>query len=483
MSTRYVVMGSPTDSAPPASSASSVDTKSVLSTQETNGVDPLVAPSPPSNSPNAKPVPGAEQLQRQDDQLTLTQRATAATVGALITSLVVTPMDVVKHRWQAQRQLPTLSSSAPSTDLQAAEQRVKQSSYKIKLTSVSAAYEEMFARSNFYRLHTGVYDIWCPKCNVNPQLNPELRFRGPLHALLTIPRVEGIAALWRGLSPALIMAVPSTIAYFTAYDTWRHKLEKIGLPSSLATLVAGVTARSMTTTLVAPLELIRTRAQVSSSTRRWIDLVREELISNPTPQPSLAASSAESAALRGAAADSAQEYSLRHLLRLWRGLEPTLYRDVVFSAIYWLGLESIRARLLDKLVVSKSNAAPSAEDGSPGINPRAVWLSSFIGGALSGALATTITQPFDVIKTRRQIAYFAPLPSLSTLSDSISAFAPSSRSSVPSQFIRILREEGPSALFTGLLPRLTKIMPSCAIMISTYEVAKQFFWKAPPKSG
>jgi solute carrier family 25, member 39/40 len=39
----------------------------------------------------------------------------------------------------------------------------------------------------------------------------------------------------------------------------------------------------------------------------------------------------------------------------------------------------------------------------------------------------------------------------------------------------ILNEEGVRGLFTGLGPRLTKVGPACAIMISTYEIAKEVF--------
>lgn len=41
----------------------------------------------------------------------------------------------------------------------------------------------------------------------------------------------------------------------------------------------------------------------------------------------------------------------------------------------------------------------------------------------------------------------------------------------------IVAKNGFSGLFTGLIPRLIKIAPACAIMISTYEFGKVFFQK------
>ena len=41
--------------------------------------------------------------------------------------------------------------------------------------------------------------------------------------------------------------------------------------------------------------------------------------------------------------------------------------------------------------------------------------------------------------------------------------------------MKITRNEGLRALFTGFSARIAKIAPSCAIMISSYEGAKQLF--------
>lgn len=39
----------------------------------------------------------------------------------------------------------------------------------------------------------------------------------------------------------------------------------------------------------------------------------------------------------------------------------------------------------------------------------------------------------------------------------------------------IYRKQGPQGLFAGLVPRIVKTAPACAIMISTYEMFKNFF--------
>lgn len=39
------------------------------------------------------------------------------------------------------------------------------------------------------------------------------------------------------------------------------------------------------------------------------------------------------------------------------------------------------------------------------------------------------------------------------------------------------KKEGIQGLFRGLTPRIAKVAPSCAIMISTYEMGKVLFQK------
>merc|ERR1719482_760227 len=71
---------------------------------------------------------------------------------------------------------------------------------------------------------------------------------------------------------------------------------------------------------------------------------------------------------------------------LWKGLSATLWRDVPFSCLYWWGYELLKQR------------APRGADGD--LPP----VTSFACGSLSGALAAFLTTPFDVLKTRRQVA-------------------------------------------------------------------------------
>jgi solute carrier family 25, member 39/40 len=138
---------------------------------------------------------------------------------------------------------------------------------------------------------------------------------------------------------------------------------------------------------------------------------------------------------------------------LWRGLEPSLLRDIPFSAIYWFGYEKLKKlQYHGDSELSMSNFAHLR--------------ISFTSGALSGMVAAFSTTPFDVAKTRRQME-------ISTMYES-SIIETSKEKSVIKLLRMIYSKEGLQGLFKGSSVRIIKIAPSSAIMVSVYEMGKRF---------
>ncbi|CAL9051564.1 unnamed protein product [Musa banksii] len=86
-------------------------------------------------------------------------------------------------------------------------------------------------------------------------------------------------------------------------------------------------------------------------------------------------------------------------------------------------------------------------------------------GALSGGFAAVVTTPFDVMKTRMMTA-----PQGLPVSMSMVAFS-------------ILGQEGPLGLFKGAVPRFFWIAPLGAMNFAGYELAKKAMVKTEPISG
>ena len=180
----------------------------------------------------------------------------------------------------------------------------------------------------------------------------------------------------------------------------------------LVPLTAGILARTSITSIASPLELIRTNLQSTPLSPNKPNTLRSVL----TSVHSLV-----------------RDHGVRSL---WRGLGPTLWRDVPFSGIYWASYEGCKQLF--------------ARNGRSG-----VWVA-FLSGAVSGTASALLTSPFDVLKTRRQALLMSPS-------------AKRAASTIP-LLLRIIRTEGPRALFAGILPRIAKIAPACGIMITCFEV-------------
>ncbi|KAF6086831.1 solute carrier family 25 member 40 [Phyllostomus discolor] len=159
-------------------------------------------------------------------KVTPLQQMLASCTGAILTSLMVTPLDVVKIRLQAQ--------SRP------------------------------FFKGKCFIYSNGLMDHLCvceEEGNKAWYKKPGF-FQGTSDAFLKIIRNEGIKSLWSGLPPTLVMAVPATVIYFTCYDQLTALLRsKLGENESRIPIVAGIVARFGAVTVISPLELIRTNMQ------------------------------------------------------------------------------------------------------------------------------------------------------------------------------------------------------------------------------
>jgi len=314
----------------------------------------------------------------------LLERIASATVGALLTSLVVSPLEVVKVRLQSQ------------------------ATRRADLASAKTAFECTACKEIYF--DNGLMEHRFPKKVV--ECKDHVHFKGTWDALKWIIRCEGVGSLFNGLQATFWMAIPATVLYFAAYEDFRDRLNgsyprfEVWNP-----LIAGASARVLAATSVAPFELIRTNAQAEKNPPRMTHMAREIARS-------------------------------RGLSAFWRGLSPTLWRDVPFSAFYWVLVEQIRnsSHLKDK---------------------HSTVVTSLTAGSLSGVIAAILTHPFDVVKTRRQVFDLANAdpPTKSTF-----------------QMLRkIVVQDGIFGLYVGILPRCVKIAPSTAIMLSSYELGKRFF--------
>ncbi|KAK8016443.1 hypothetical protein PG993_014632 [Apiospora rasikravindrae] len=402
---------------------------------------------------------GPTMVSSQDDELgapveiTPGQKMLSAISGSLLTSMLMTPLDVVRVRLQSQASPQPQAYTADLQKLAISTPNV----FRPSNLGVTACCREVFFMNNnaeaCIATNTGATQV-PGDCAVEHA--QRRTFNSTFDGIKKIARNEGITTLWRGLSPTLVMAVPANIIYFTGYEWLRYnKSSPINKVSSdtTAPLFAGATARVVAASAINPIELFRTRLQASRGAN---------------------ATSAMAETVSGVK-DMVAQHGYRSL---WRGITLTLWRDVPFSGMYWFGYETIRGKLTD-IREERRGRSILPEDGSrtrarsrsqSRENHTATFMDSFAAGAVSGAFATIVTMPFDVGKTRTQV-----------FRDGSKQAATGAENLAPEEqsMLRLLRHiiatEGVSGLWRGWFPRVLKVAPSCAIMISSYEVGKRVF--------
>lgn len=213
---------------------------------------------------------------------------------------------------------------------------------------------------------------------------------------------DSVRGLWRGLVPSLVRTVPGVGLYFSSMHQMKTSLCD-GRPTALQSALIGSSARALAGSVMIPFTVIKTRFEsrafhYSSTAHALISILRTE-------------------GLRG----------------LTRGLGPTLVRDVPFSGLYLMFYEQLKTWVPEEVSRTQSSAAVH-----------------FSCGLVAGLLASLVTQPADVIKTRLQLSSGSGL----RLSGAV---------------LQIYRDRGLGGFTTGLVPRSLRRTLMAALAWTVYE--------------
>ena len=412
----------------------------------------------------------------------------SASIGSIITALTVTPLEVVKVRQQAAG-LASTTTSALNINLTSSPKLCPNGCGTFVLSTGLGEYLTSRSTAGYFDPNTGIL-----KQKQREIITEASKTGGgPLKILRKIFLTEGFSGIYAGLAPTLVMGIPNTVLYFFSYDEISPRLQK-RYPSdhpgsSAVPAVAGGSARFIASLSTAPLELLRTQQAARAGGS----------LGDPT------------ASGGGMIAELRTMVRSDGALSLFRGAWPTLMRDVPFSAIYWVCIESMRDfwrnRHRDQQHLSNrnNNSNNDIPSSSSSISTSEQTVEALINGCVSGVIAAAFTTPLDVLKTRSQVAVIPDTtPTKATAVETIvgesstvicdhgGALAVNSKGvplisthtsgstsvttkSLPALQIarNIVETEGISGLWRGNTARCMKVAPACGIMISTYEAGKR----------
>nr|CAD7452343.1 unnamed protein product [Timema tahoe] len=225
-----------------------------------------------------------------------------------------------------------------------------------------------------------------------------------------ILKTEHVSGLWKGMTPSITRCVPGVGLYFSSLHTLKaHFVPPGGEPGPLQAMTMGVAARTMSGVCLIPITVIKTRFE--SGVYKY----------------------------KGMGEALRVIYRTEGVRGLCCGLVPTLFRDAPFSGLYLMFYTQIK-KLLPEDWLKGNLSAPT----------------NFSCGLVAGLLASVMTQPADVLKTKMQL-YPDKFQNLQTV------------------IIYVHKKYGVKGYFKGLVPRMLRRTLMAAMAWTVYEQVKQFF--------
>nr|KAJ3421877.1 hypothetical protein HK105_001978 [Polyrhizophydium stewartii] len=255
----------------------------------------------------------------------------------------------------------------------------------------------------------------------NQKIGPEgPQYRGIIDCARKIVAQGGLRGLYQGLFPNLVGIIPEKAIKLAVNDYarefWgrRTNTHPDHLPLTYG-ILSGATAGLCQVVATNPMEIVKIQLQLAGATP-------------------LAAGERKMTA-----GDVVRKLGLRGL---YKGTTATLARDVPFSFIFFPLVSILKAAF-----------TPERSNGVP---PFSVVFGS---GIASGAIAAALVTPMDVVKTRLQVI---PKPGDKVYTGMMHCYRD------------ILANEGASALFKGVVPRVLIVSPLFAITVLVYEVQQRY---------
>eukprot|EP00898_Chlorokybus_atmophyticus_P008302 jgi/Chlat1/8473/Chrsp80S07881 len=244
--------------------------------------------------------------------------------------------------------------------------------------------------------------------------SPDLRALPALCTCLSdVVKKQGFLGLYSGLVGSVATSAPASAVFFTSYEFFKSSLKNA--PSAFAPFspaIAAALGNVVASGVRVPPELLKQRVQMGHHT----NMLQAMYVT------------AQREGLKG----------------FYRGYTAQLVRDVPYAMLQFAVFEALK----------RSRSEESQQ--STGHLLTGLWR-----GAVAGGVASALTTPLDVVKTRL-MTQPTPLPGM-----------PVAYRGMRHTAARIWTEEGALAFTRGIAPRLLYKIPASAIFLMSYEAIRR----------
>ncbi|OZJ04032.1 hypothetical protein BZG36_03576 [Bifiguratus adelaidae] len=255
------------------------------------------------------------------------------------------------------------------------------------------------------------------KTRLQLQQSGKMYYKGPVDLLVGTVRHKGIFSLYRGLSAQIIGTAVKAGVRFLAYDSIADQLrDSSGKLTPGRSVLAGLGAGVIEAVIaVTPTETIKTK------------LIHDQ--NQPNPQ------------YKGLIHGTRQIIKAEGLGGIYRGVVPVMLRQGANSAVRFSTYSTLKGW------AQQYRSRQGAKDTDP--------LPSYMTfgiGAVAGIVTVYSTMPLDVVKTKMQ-----SLRAKELYKGSLDCA------------IKVIRNDGVTALWHGATPRLARLIVSGGIVFTVYE--------------
>ncbi|CAK7199634.1 hypothetical protein SEUCBS139899_002317 [Sporothrix eucalyptigena] len=389
-----------------SSRSSSSSPTSTLASDVASTSSPFPSSRPPIVSANAANLRLLSPFERWTLRASESQfNALAGAVGGFTSGIFTCPLDVIKTKLQAQGGFASLQKAA---------------------TEAPGA---AVAGQSHHRVYNGL-----------------------VGTARVIWRDEGVRGLYRGLGPIIMGYLPTWAVWFTVYNkskTWlneRYHIENTFVVNFWSSVVAGASSTVVTN----PIWVIKTRLM---SQMPRVDAANGAANGAAgTARPTLSTPWHYRSTL-----DAARKmYTTEGILSFYSGLTPALL-GLTHVAVQFPAYEYLKTKFTGR------GMGESPGDGEA----PAHWLGVLSATILSKVLASSLTYPHEVIRTRLQTQRRSAA-NKAAAAGTTPAETPRYRG-VITTFRTILREEGWRAFYAGMGTNMMRAVPAATVTMLTYE--------------
>mmetsp|Transcript_41305 Transcript_41305/g.70703 ORF Transcript_41305/g.70703 Transcript_41305/m.70703 type:complete len:295 (-) Transcript_41305:245-1129(-) len=258
------------------------------------------------------------------------------------------------------------------------------------------------------------FDTVKVRMQTNPAAFPSVFFTS--RSILTN---EGATALWKGAVPTALGMVAENAMAFGVNEALKRtfpddaKEDPTKRPDLIKPFLMGAITGCCSATVLLPSEVVKAKTQVVVGSKE------------------------------ASSADIYKKMIKRQGIRsLFVGFDAQIMRDAPFYAFFF-GTYELNCYLFRTFIPSMPEE-----------------LNYFMSGGFAGMLGWTAAMPFDVPKTNVQASWDSRV---------FGSYFP--------ELIRIVKERGPLALYTGLIPTIARAFPANAALFLGVEMGKKFFDK------